>query len=281
MTTLYPIELSDLPAPAVIEAATFESVMGRKLRKLLEIWPGMTALLESDPAIKLIEEDSYSELLLRQRINEAAKARLLAYATDADLDAIAAYYGVTRLLGETDTAFRLRVKERTTGYSAAGGAAHYRFHAMSVSPEVKDVSVYSPAGGVVVVTVMANTATGAPSDSLLDAVRDVVEADDCRSITHTVSVVPVDVVPVAIHARIKLTKTAKQSVYDGLADYLVRMFDAEKTLGMNVTRSWIISKLHVQGVHSVDLVTPAADVAISPQQCASLSVTTEYAGRDF
>ncbi|NUV25651.1 hypothetical protein MS6204_04603 [Escherichia coli] len=45
-----------------------------------------TLELESEPATKLLQENAYRELLLRQRINEAAQAVMVAYAMGGDLD---------------------------------------------------------------------------------------------------------------------------------------------------------------------------------------------------
>ncbi|MGV5943123.1 baseplate assembly protein, partial [Escherichia coli] len=56
-----------------------------------------TLELESEPVTKLLQENAYRELLLRQRINEAAQAVMVAYAMGGDLDQIAANYNVKRL----------------------------------------------------------------------------------------------------------------------------------------------------------------------------------------
>ncbi len=46
--------------------------------------------LESEPIVKNLQENTYREVLLRQRINEAAQAAMLAYAIGSDLDQLAA-----------------------------------------------------------------------------------------------------------------------------------------------------------------------------------------------
>lgn len=48
-----------------------------------------------------MEVCAYRELLLRQRINQAAKSNLLAFATGTDLDNLGALYDVERKEGET------------------------------------------------------------------------------------------------------------------------------------------------------------------------------------
>ena len=90
-------ELAGLPTPQVLETLRFETVFDALLRDFQVRYPQYSALLASDPAIKLIEVAAYRELLLRARINEAARANLLAFAVGNDLEHLGAFYGVTRL----------------------------------------------------------------------------------------------------------------------------------------------------------------------------------------
>ncbi len=53
MTTL--IDLNSLPAPIVVEQLSFEDIFSGKLSKFLGMSEEFTALLESDPAIKVLE----------------------------------------------------------------------------------------------------------------------------------------------------------------------------------------------------------------------------------
>lgn len=59
-------------------------------------------------------------MLLRQRVNEAARAVMVAYAVGGDLEQIGANYGVGRLPGETDTRLRHRVQRAFNRLAAAG-----------------------------------------------------------------------------------------------------------------------------------------------------------------
>ena len=91
------MNLSDLETPQIIEELSLSEILEQMRNKLIEIEPEFTAYLESDPLIKLMEIAAYRELLLRQRINQAAKANLLAFATESDLDNLAAFYVIERL----------------------------------------------------------------------------------------------------------------------------------------------------------------------------------------
>lgn len=104
------IDLSKLPAPKVIESLSYEEIFQDILSDFLEKNPSYSTLLESDPAMILLEVCAYREMLLRNRINEAAKATMLAYATGSDLENLAASLGVQKLIGETDDQLRQRVQ---------------------------------------------------------------------------------------------------------------------------------------------------------------------------
>src|SRR5690554_113971 len=100
-----PIDLSQLPSPEVLEELDFERILADRKAALVELHPEaerdeIRRLLEieSEPLTKLLEENAYRELLLRARINSAAKAVMLAHAQGGDLDQIGANYGVERLM---------------------------------------------------------------------------------------------------------------------------------------------------------------------------------------
>ena len=84
MTTLS--DLASLPTPAVIEPLSFDTILSELQTEFQSRYPDYSALLASDPAVKLLEVAAYREVLLRNRINAAAKASLLAFATGSDLD---------------------------------------------------------------------------------------------------------------------------------------------------------------------------------------------------
>jgi phage-related baseplate assembly protein len=265
-----------------VEALSFEEIFQSKLQTLLELDPAYTALVESDPAIKLLEADSYDELILRQRINDAARARLLAFAVGSDLDQLGVFYGVTRLTGEGDASLKVRVREAIMGRSAAGTAAQYRFAALSVSTDVADARVDSPAGGNVRISILSASGNGTPSASLVSNVRAVVQGDSVRALCHTVTVVPAEIVTVNVAAQIWLTPTASEAIFTGLEGALRDAFASARGLGYNLAPSWIVAKLQVGGVQRVELTAPTSQTVIAPNQCVALgTITLTLAGRDY
>ncbi|NQF23028.1 baseplate assembly protein, partial [Enterobacter hormaechei] len=97
------IDLSQLPAPQIVDVPDFESLLAERKAAFVALYPAdeqdavrRTLELESEPITKQLQENTYREILLRQRINEAAQAVMVAYAMGGDLDQMAANYSVKR-----------------------------------------------------------------------------------------------------------------------------------------------------------------------------------------
>lgn len=273
-------DLSSLPTPAVIETLSFETIFGELQAEFQTRYPDYSALLASDPAIKLLEVAAYREVLLRNRINAAAKASLLAFATGSDLDHLATFYGVTRLAGEDDEALQARTRQRIVGFANAGGAAHYRYWALSSSPEVADVEVDSPEPGRVRISVLAKGDGDTVPLAILDAVKAVVLRDDIRVLTDTVDVVSAELLPVHVQASLWLYPDAPVETLTAIRAVFESAMAGSAGLGWDLTRSWIIGQLQRAGVHKVALLSPTTDITVVANQAVRLSsFTLEFAGR--
>jgi phage-related baseplate assembly protein len=161
------IDLSALSAPDVVEPLSYESVLAEMTADLIARDPGFDALLESDTAIKVLESCAYRDFLVRQRVNDAARRRMLAFATGADLDHLGADVGVERLLldagdpdaippvapiHEDDDAYRLRIQLGPEALTTAGSEGSYVFNALTAGDTPSTVAVASPQPGVVTIT---------------------------------------------------------------------------------------------------------------------------------
>jgi len=160
------IDLSQLPALEVIEVPNFETLLSERKEALIVLYPAHEQIamrrvlaLESDPLVKCLQESFYREILLRQRINGAAQAVMVAYALGSDFDQLAARSNVQRLIVtpanpdavppvdammESDDALHVRVPEACEGLTVAGPTAAYEFRARSADGRVQDVSAISP-----------------------------------------------------------------------------------------------------------------------------------------
>ena len=97
------MKITDLPPPEVIEEIGFEAIVARKIDRFKEIAAskGIEYIPSpSDDIVTALEVLAYEEMLLRERINNAVKSGLLAFAKGSDLDHIGVTrFGVTRLAG--------------------------------------------------------------------------------------------------------------------------------------------------------------------------------------
>lgn len=277
MTSFTTIDLPLLPSPGVVETLDYEAILADMLADLQARAPEFSALVESDPAFKLLEVAAYRELLLRQRVNDACRAVMLAYATGADLDHIGANYHVTRLVidpgdpdvvppvepvYEADDDFRNRIQLSFEGFSTAGAEGSYVFHGLSADPDVKDVQAVSPTPGAVTVYVLSRTGDGAADSELLAAVDAVLNAETVRPLTDSVTVLSASVVNYAIAAELVLypgpdAEVVRQAAEDALGAYT----RAIHRIGYDVTLSGVMQALQQPGVQRVKLVapTPTAD----------------------
>lgn len=292
--TFTTVDLSQLPAPSVVEDLSFETIFQAMLVDLQARDPAFSALVESDPAYKILEVCAYRETLIRQRVNDAARGVMLAYAIGSDLDQIGANFNVARLVivagdpeaipptedvYESDEDYRRRIQLSLEGYTTAGSVGAYTFHALSASSDCLDVAVANPplTPGTVNVSVLSRTGSGAAPAETLDAVIAALNAEEVRPVCDTVVVQSAEIVDYAITASLTLYSGAGQTQVLEAAQAAVQAYaDRMHRLGLDVTRSGIFAALHQAGVQNVTLTAPAADVVIAWNQasnCTGITVT--------
>lgn len=292
MSSFTAVDLSLLPAPQVVEPLDYETIFARKLARLVELAPEFSALVESDPAFKILQVSAYDELLLRQRVNEAARAVMLAYAVDADLDQIAANFSVERLLivpgdpqavpparpvYESDSALRRRVQLSFEAFNTAGSQGSYIFAALGASGQVRDANAVSPGPALVSVYVLSQEGNGTASEQLLAAVAAAVNAESVRPMTDLVSVLSAAVTDYQIEAVLTVYPGPDAEVVRQSALKSAQAFaDNMHNMGYDVTLSGLYAALHYPGVQSVELISPTASIvngAGEASYCSAISLT--------
>jgi phage-related baseplate assembly protein len=266
------IDLSILPAPSVVESLDFETLYAQRKARLLALYPdeeraAMAARLEleSEPMVKLLQENCYQELILRQRINDAARAVLLAHATGTDLDNLAAFFGVERLPDERDSALRLRIQLSLHSLSVAGPVNAYRFHALSTHPDVLDASVSSPAPGTVRVTLLPKLNAETPTPDLLALVDHALNAEDVRPLTDTVEVQAAHIQPFEVQATLHLHPGVPHDItLDAVRQALHRYVTEQYVLGGAIHLSALYAALQQPGVRHAELLAPTAEIILEP-----------------
>ena len=263
-------DLSKIPPPNIIEPLNYELILSRMQEELIAKDPEFSALVESDPAIKVLEIAAWREFLLRQRINDAARANLLAFAGRTDLDHLAAFYHVVRMETESDRAFRKRVQAKIAGWSSAGSRDHYRYHALSASTRVLDARADSPLPGQVRISILALDNQGIAEDALLKEVTDAVTHDTVRVLTDSVEVVACSIQSTPIIADITLYPESNADILARAKTRLSKAISEQKRLGWDLTRSWVMGNLFVEGMQNIEIISPAEDIEIAENECVAI-----------
>ena len=285
-----PIDLTLLPAPDVLEPLDYESILAAMLADLRARYQAFDALVESDPAYKLLEVCAYRELLLRHRINDAARAVMMAYAQGNALDQLAGNYGVARLLitpaddtvnpptpavYEDDDAFRSRVLLSLEGYTTAGSRGSYQFHALSASSDVLDVGVTSLEPGTVNIAILSRTGSGSAPAATIAAVTAALNAETIRPLCDTVQVASAVIVPYDVSATLRLYAGIDQAAAVAAATSALQDYaSAQHRLGLGVSRSGIFAALHRSGVVGVTLSQPSSDIDCAWNEATALGAVT-------
>ncbi|HZS80432.1 MAG TPA: baseplate J/gp47 family protein [Herbaspirillum sp.] len=296
-----PIDLTQLPAPNIIESLDYEQILANRKAKLLTLVPEdrrneieATLQLESEPLTILLEENALQEMVLRNRINDAARAVMLAYAKGADLRGIGANFNIEQLIvtpadpdavppvaevREDEESLKLRIQEAFDGLSVAGPGAAYEFFARSAHGQVADARAASPAPCEVVIAVLSTEGDGTADQALLDAITAALRHEDIRPIGDLVTVQSAEVIPYEIVAEIYVPPGPESSIISDAAIQRAQdETEKKRPLGRGVYRSKLDAVLHAEGVIKVNLIEPSTDIVLTSQQaayCTNITVTTK------
>ncbi|WP_397453753.1 baseplate J/gp47 family protein [Pseudomonas lurida] len=266
------VDLSELPAPDVLEPLDFEEVYTESLGVFREFMgDNWSAPLESDPVVKLLEAGAYARIGDRARVNDAAKALMLAHAIRGDLDQLGANVNTPRLviqaedlravppvemITESDDAYRERIQMAYEGLTTAGPRNSYKLHARNASALVADASAESPAPACVTVTVLGLEGDGSVDPDLLAVVARAVNDENVRPLGDRVTVQSAQVLPYRIDAVLYMKGPGPESAV-ALAEAerrLAAWINPRKRLGVEVARSAVDAQLHVPAVSRVELI---------------------------
>jgi phage-related baseplate assembly protein len=251
------IDFSRLPPPQVIEEIDYEELLRIYKAEVLAKNPALARALqlEQSPTNIILETEAYGEMIVRARINAAARASMLPFAVGNDLDVIGARFQCMRMAGEDDASLRRRIQMSMETFTTAGSEGAYVYHALSVSSQVRDVTATAERGtGRVMVTIMAEGANPIPDAGLIDAVYDKLMSKGIKPLTDFISVAPV--------TRISTDLVANITLYPG-PDSAIVLADINKSLtalrkrvsiiGRDLKRSAVLAALTQEGVQDVQI----------------------------
>jgi len=251
------IDFARLPPPKVVEEIEFELLLDVYQAQVLAKNPALAAALqlEQSPTNIILEAEAYGEMIVRQRINSAARASMLPFATGSDLEVIGARFNVQRMDGELDPRLRRRIQLSMESFTTAGSPGSYIFHALSTSTNVKDATAVAERGtGRVTVTIMADGSNPVPSASLVDAVYDRLMSDGIKPLTDEISVLPVTKIATDLQANITLYPGPDASlVIADINKALTALRNRITIIGRDLKRSSVLAALTQEGVQNAEI----------------------------
>ena len=276
--------LNNLPPPDVVRGFSYASILQAMRDDAVSRYPDFAGFidLETEPARIILEVAAAHAVTLLARVNDAARANLLALADGADLDQLAAFYDVVRISGETDTQLRRRTVLEIAGRSPGGTVERYRAKALGASSQVRQAHVWNDGETPIVrVSIISTAANGVAAPSLLNIVEDALNDDAVRMVNDMIEVVSAVTGVQKIEANIWLLPGTPRSTLRDLEDSIVTAWNDEGGIGRDLTRSWITARLLPAGVQKVEIVTPAADILVASHEAVSLGeVKLNFMGRD-
>lgn len=299
MNSFAAIDLSQLPAPQIIEQIDFEQILAERKAYAISLWPineqaeiAARLEMESEPLNKLLQENAYRETIWRQRVNEASLANLLATARGTDLEQLAGNYNVKKLviqegnalavppvprLMESDDSLRERAQMAWEGLSTAGPRNSYIFHARAADGRVADATAESPSPAVAVVTVQSLLGDGTASADLLALVNTYLSDEDRRPVADRLLVQGAQILNYQVKAQLFLLSSGPESepILAAAEQRLLAYVHQRRRLGMEVSESALHAALHVEGVRKVELEDWVDIVATKAQApfCTKVTVT--------
>lgn len=287
------IDLAQLPAPEVVEPLDYERILETRKARYLALFAqedrdavAKALALESEPLVITLQENAEREVILRQRVNDAARSVLLAFARGANLEHIAAEYNVRRLvirpadptalppveaIYEGDDELRERAQMAWEGLSTAGPRDGYIFHALSADGQVSDATATSPEPCDVLICVLSRDGDGIASAQLLAQVRAKLSDEDIRPMGDRLTVQSSSIVPYAVRAvlHMKGEGPGRSVALEAATRACNAYVNRARRAGVSVWRSAINATLHVEGVAHLELIEPAVDLVLSATQAAT------------
>lgn len=286
-------DLAALPQPEIIEELDFDTVYARREARLQDLWDALrlenqdlpvfdTLMLKSEMVRKILEAESYEELVLRARGNEIARDNYLYYSRKSGTDHKGAFHDAFRIPGEDDERFKRRIILNIQGRSPGGTEERYEYIAMTASLRVASAKVYvEDPDPRVNIAVFATDNNGVADQSLLDTVTAAVSARDKKMVNDRFVVRSAVVRVVNVTANIWLRPDTSESVIADQQVKLANQWLEYSGLGDDLTLSWLQDAIFTPGMHRVEITSPEADEPVGPYEALRIgTVTLTYMGRD-
>lgn len=297
------VDFSQLPAPNLIQELDYETIFNERKEKFIALYPASehakwrTALSrESDPVVKILQENSYLELLYRNKCNADARSLLLAYAKGPDLDHLAlTEYGLIRLIVtpadnsvvpprqaiyESDERLKERCLLQYDGMNTAGSSNAYKFFTLTADGRVDGVKVHSDIERpyeLDIVISQIDSVNGQASQELVNIVQAALDPESVRPVCDRPVVKSSIPQPYQLTARLFIRKNAEDSLLLEAANLRIQSYvQKSRKEGQSIRLSALYAALHVDGIKRVIIDSPASDIEIDiyhHPHCTATSIT--------
>ncbi|WP_156851568.1 baseplate J/gp47 family protein [Bartonella refiksaydamii] len=281
-------EFEPLSLPQIIEELSVEAILEQKITRLTELFaahhiPYNVEKTAYDPVVIQLQAAAYEELLLRQRMNEVARDNLLTFAHGTSLDHLGDFHGVTRLLDEDDARLRRRIRLSRQGHSTGGTTPRYQYFALSSDIHVKDAFVYrlgkSP---LIYVALFSDSPSGVADEALIAKVQAALDAPHVKMTNDNILVKSAAQRMIDISADFWLLPDEGSFVLERAEQNLTAEWARAQRLGRDLSLSWILSRLMVEGVHHVNITQPCEDILVAPDEAVALgNIVLSERGRAY
>ncbi|KAG0188577.1 hypothetical protein DFQ28_004622 [Apophysomyces sp. BC1034] len=248
-----------------------------------------TALMRWEPRLVLtrvqltIDDGAVDEAYAgKQRVNDAVRAVMLAFAMGNDLEQRAALFGLVRLIvtpadpannveaiAESDDSLRERIQLAPQGFSVAGPSAAYVTKARAVDGRIIDAQTSRPRPGDVLVSLLSIEGDGTASDELCSAVGIALSAEDQRPLNDTVLVKSAEIIRYRIRAKGYTRTAVGADVLIAQAKKNAQAYaDKVHRIGIGVAESGIKGVCQAAGLSKTELIEPIGDIAIGRTQAS-------------
>ena len=284
MRTLPTIALDNLPLPPVIEPIAYEDLLAAIVTEFKARWetrraanPDLPAydveLLETDPAKILLESGAFIYMLALARVNDAARALMLATATGGDLEAFATDFGLQKLtitpatddapaVLESDRDFRLRRQLAPEAYAAAGPGDAYRFFALSADASIKQALALKGDANRIDLVLLSRDGDGTVDTETIAKVHEALSPHLVRPLTDALYTRSAEIVGQAIHVVLTVPHGPDRETVRARAESQIAAYAAARhAIGTALRVDGIIGAARENNaIETMQVVAPAVDV---------------------
>ena len=268
--------LRSIPSPEAVEEVSYQTVLDEIIGGLRTELPDWAAS-PNDPLYAAAERLALREVERAQYINSQFRQNFIPTAGGTNLDNLAALVGITRNDGESDDDFRARIPH-VIASQAIGTPQAFRTFAIEANAAIADVSVSASSTntGIDYTVYAAKDAGVALSSTERTALQTYLDHDDRKPLGTDVTVSATT--ETAYTITVALTYDSREYTLGALQDAarasLYGYIDEHLGIGQGIYVNGVLAAASVEGVLSVAVSSPSADLAPTAGRIYKAAKTT-------